>query len=178
MDLYWLNNHFWGKNTTQTKNKLRELCMVNFNAKKAIHWVSVVVAQVRTTLLVLDVTFISQHSKQLNKSSIWGCSIGDWKVHRIVTVISISYGFDFKWPLSYENDNYKMGRICTEGEFGIVQVQPDFLWQCFKILDGTYIHYNTLKINQQLIQWISLGPKRVRVVLSTNKVMAIVIRDA
>jgi histone-lysine N-methyltransferase SETMAR len=118
------------------------------------------------------------------------------KVREIVEAIGISHGsvvsilndhlgmrkLSARWVPRLLTVDHKRNRVTTsqEGLALFNRNMEDFLHR-FVTVDETWIHHNTPETKQQSKQWVSKGesaPKKAKVGLSANKVMATVFWDA
>ena len=137
---------------------------------------------------VLDTQLRSLHPKQLKKFNM---VLADrrLKVQEMWKAFHMAQWFRF-WIITLVQESYLQDGclVCSqlqscdnfEGEFDIVQLQYGQVLRHFVTVDKTWIHRNTPETMQQSKQWPSLGklaPKKAKVNLSANKVMATVFRD-
>lgn len=118
------------------------------------------------------------------------------KVREIVDAIGISYGsvvsilndqlglrkLSARWVPRLLSIDHKRNRVTTSKDcLELFNRNSNEFLRRFVTVDETWIHYNTPETKQQSKQWVSPGepaPKKAKVSLSANKVMATVFWDA
>ena len=118
------------------------------------------------------------------------------KVQEIVEAIGISHGsvasilndhlgmrkLSARWVSRLFTIIHKCYRVKNSQEgFALFNSSKDEFLCCFITVYKTWIHHSTPETKQQPKQWVSPGksaPKKVKVALSANKVMATVFWDA
>ncbi|QQP40773.1 Putative mariner transposase [Caligus rogercresseyi] len=118
------------------------------------------------------------------------------KVREIVEAIGISHGsvvsilkdhlamknLSARWVLRLLTIDHKRNRVTTSMEcLALFNRNKDEFFRRFVTVNETWIHYNAPETKQQLKQWVLKGesaPKKAKVGLSANEVMATVFWDA